>query len=417
MTLWRIFTLAWRNLWRNVRRTVITASMVAVGFGLAVFAIGLGDGAHEQMVNSAIHMGEGHLTIQPQGYLSAPSNSLYLEHGEALLTHPPLVMAAAEVAPRIFLQVLANTAYNSIGAGLQGIEPLSDPLAVQLQPRLVEGEWLAPGDDLGVLIGRKMANKLKAHVGSKIVVMAGGEDGNVESRLGRVRGIFQAPLEEFNSFMILSTLSFARPLLPAYDAQTDGAAVTRLAIFLDDEERMLPLKRTLQASPPPEGVVLDWQEMMPQVVNFVIVDDLFNYIWLVFILVMVAFGIANTILMSALERTREFGLLRALGMKGHHVLTLMLCETVLLALVALGAGWLLGGSAHVYFAFYGLDFSALYPGGAETAGMYMDPVVYSSLSVGRIATLTGIVFGTTLLSGLYPAFKAARVAPVAALRT
>jgi putative ABC transport system permease protein len=149
----------------------------------------------------------------------------------------------------------------------------------------------------------------------------------------------------------------------------------------------------------------------------VIVDNLFNYIWLVFVLVMVAFGIANTIFMSALERTREFGLLRALGMKGRHVLALMLCETVLLAVLAMALGWLLGGSLHLYLAAHGLDLTRFFPEGLETGGMWMDPVIHPWLSLGRVTSLTAIVFVTTLVSGLYPAFKAAGISPVAALRT
>ena len=90
MNLWRLITLAWRNLWRNRRRTLITVSTVTIGFALAVFAIGLGDGGHEQMIRSAINMGEGHITIQPKGYLAAPSNSLYLAHGAALMAHLPI---------------------------------------------------------------------------------------------------------------------------------------------------------------------------------------------------------------------------------------------------------------------------------------------------------------------------------------
>jgi ABC-type lipoprotein release transport system permease subunit len=262
-----------------------------------------------------------------------------------------------------------------------------------------------------------MAEKLKVRVGSKLAIMAGGKDGEVESRLGHVRGIFDSKLEQLDGFLLLTTLDFARPLLPGYRPGQDRAAVTRLAIFLDDPHQQDAVMAQLKADPPPEGTVLDWQQMMPQVVNFVFVDDLFNYIWLVFILAMVAFGIVNTILMSALERTREFGLLRALGLRGRHLLALMLCETVLLALVAMGAGWLVGGAAHLYFAVYGLDLTAFYPEGVEMSGMYMEPVIYSSLSVGRIAALSAIVFATTLLSGLYPAFKAARVTPVAALRT
>ena len=417
MTLWRLIMLAWRNLWRARRRTLITVSTVAVGFGLAVFAIGLGDGGHLQMIDSAINMGEGHITIQPKDYLAAPSNSLYLKHGEAIATHLPLVNTEARIAPRIFLQVLVSTAYNSLGAGLQGIEPKADPFSDLLQPYLVQGEWLKPHDRFGVLVGAHMAQKLKVHVGSKLVIMAGGKDGEVESRLGHVRGIFDSKLQQLDAFLILTTLDFARPLLPGYKPSQDGGAVTRLAIYLNNPKQQDAVMAQLKADPPPEGVVLDWETMMPQVLNFVFVDDLFNYIWLVFILVMVAFGIVNTILMSALERTREFGLLRALGLRGRHLLVLMLCETVLLALVSMAAGWLIGGTAHVYFAIHGLDFSAFYPEGVEMSGMYMDPVIHPSLSVARIVTLSAIVFFTTLLSGLYPAFKAARVTPVAALRT
>jgi ABC-type lipoprotein release transport system permease subunit len=334
------------------------------------------------------------------------------------MTHPALVHADADVAPRIFLQVLAGTAYNSLGAGLQAIDPASDPFANRLRSRLVDGRWLEPGDDEGLLIGRRMADKLKAHVGSKVVLMAGGEDGDVESRLGRVRGIFRTGLSELDGFLLVAPLEFGRRLLPGYRPGQDGAAVTRLAIFLHDPDALAGLKASLRASlPDPAAAVLDWREMMPQVVNFVLIDDLFNYIWLGFLLVMVAFGIVNTILMSALERTREFGLLRALGLKPGHLLVLVLCETVLLALVALAVGWTLGGAAHLYYASYGLDLSGLYPEGFETGGMYMNPVIYTALSAGRVVTLTAIVFATTLLSGIYPAIKAARISPMAALTT
>lgn len=398
---WRLVALAWRNLWRNRRRTLITLSTIAVGFALAVFSIGLGDGGHNQMIRNAIQMGEGHLTIQPEGYLATPSNQTYLREGEGLATLPPLVPMDGEVAPRIFLQVLVATAYNSIGAGLQGIDMAMDPIEGLLRPKLVEGDWPKRGDRLGVVVGRKMAEKLKAKIGSKLVIMAGGEDGTVESRLGRVRGIFRTGMSQLDGFLVLGGLGFSRPLLPGYDADRDGEAVTRLAIFLRTPDDMIALKQALTAFPlPAPAVVLDWQEMMPQVVNFIIVDDLFNYIWLIFILAMIAIGIINTILMSALERTREFGLLQALGMKARHLFVLVVIETVLLAALALALGWLLGGAAHFYFAAEGLDLSGLYPDGVETAGMFMEPIIYTELSVARVWALTGIVFFTTLASGL-----------------
>jgi ABC-type antimicrobial peptide transport system permease subunit len=146
-----------------------------------------------------------------------------------------------------------------------------------------------------------------------------------------------------------------------------------------------------------------------------VVDDVGNYIWLVFILVMVAFGILNTILMSVLERTREFGLLRALGVSPAQLLTLVLLETIQLAIVALVAGWLLALGGHAYFAIKGLDLSAMGEEMLMTSGAMMDPILRTELSAGRVTSLTLLVFVTTLLAGIYPAFRAARVSPVAAL--
>jgi ABC-type lipoprotein release transport system permease subunit len=416
---WRtLLALAWRNLWRHRRRTVITASMIALGFALAVASIGIGDGAHNQMIRNAIRLGDGHLTIQPKGYLASPGNHLYLRDGARLREHPVLTAVRGRIAPRIALQVLAATAHNSIGAGLQGVAVAEDPFAAILRDRLVAGRWLEAGDGKGVLIGRKMADKLKAKVGSKVVVMAGGDKGEVESRLGRVRGIFSAGVDALDGFVMLSGLEFARNLLPRGDVPPPPHAVTRLAVFLDDPDDAERLKAALGAdSLPANAVALDWQEMMPQLVNFIVLDDVGNYVWLMIILVVVLFGILNTILMSVLERTREFGLVRALGMRPRYLLVLVLIETLLLAVLAIAAGWAIGGLGHLYLAVYGIDLSSFSQQALTTAGAMMDPILKSELSWGRIAMLTTVIFVATLTSGLYPAFRAARISPMAALRT
>lgn len=418
LSLETLAALAWRNLWRNRRRTIITLTTISFGFGLAVVSIGLGDGGHNQMIRNAIRLGDGHLAIQPAGYLANPSNKLYLPTGEDLLRHPALADTGARLAPRIFLQVLAATAYNSLGVGLQGIDVTRDPLNSQLQAQLIQGNWPAPGDRQGVVIGVKMAEKLKIRVGSKLVVMAGGGDGVVESRLGRVRGIFRSGMDQLDGFLILSGLTFSRNLLPGYDPERDGKALTRLAIFLDDPEKMVSLKTALQIRPLPSGAeVKDWQEMMPELVNFIILDDAGNYIWLMILLVVMVFGILNTIMMGVLERTREFGLVRALGLRPRQLLALVLLETLLLALCGLGAGWVVGGIAHLYFAYYGLDLSFLAQEALTTTGVMMDPILKSELSGARVALLSGVAFFTTMASGCYPALRAARVPPVAALMT
>ena len=168
-----LLSLAWRNIWRHRRRTIITLSSIAIGFGLAVLSIGIGDGSHNSMVRNAIKLGEGHITVQPRGYLEAPANYKYIAAGNALAAEIAALDIVGSVQPRISLQVLASTANNSVGAGLEGLVAADDPRAEMLRPMLLQGEWLKPGDERGILIGDGMARKLKVKLGSKVVVMAG----------------------------------------------------------------------------------------------------------------------------------------------------------------------------------------------------------------------------------------------------
>ena len=158
--------------------------------------------------------------------------------------------------------------------------------------------------------------------------------------------------------------------------------------------------------------------MMPQLVQFIIIDDAGNYVFLVLILIMVIFGVLNTVLMSVLERTREFGLLRALGLSRRNLLTLVFFESLLMGLLAIIVGWIVGGGIHLWFSQHGIDFTAMMgEGGNVMMGTFMDPIVYTELSWDRVTQLTTIIFVATLSSGIYPAIKAARVTPVEALRT
>ncbi len=413
-----LFLLAWRNLWRHKKRTIITLISIAIGFGLSVFSIGMQDSGHHSMVKNAINMGDGHITLQQQDYLNSPANYRFISEGKDTLSQLNTLNIPGQIVPRISLQVLASTANNSVGVQLQGIDVSNDPLLRLIAKKLVQGEWPEAGDDRGLLIGTGMAKKLKAKTGSKIVLMTGTRSGNTEAQLGRVRGIFESGIAELDKFLILTDLSYATRFLVAEGGEKQQQPLTRIAIFLDDEKTMAYWKEKLaEDNKNPDIAVLDWQDMLPQLVQYIVIDDVSAYVMMIFILLVIVFGIINTVLMGVLERTREFGLLRALGLQRNYLVMLILCETILLSLLAVIFGWLIGGSIHLYVAQYGIDFSGMIPEGTTFAGTFMDPVIYSELSMHRIIQLTLIVFLTTLASGIYPAIKASRVTPVEALRT
>lgn len=414
-----LLMLAWRNLWRHRKRTIITLSSIAIGFGLAVLSIGIGDGSHNSLIRNAIKLGEGHLTIQPRGYIEAPANHKYLTDGLALSKKLESLNLAGSIEPRVSLQVLASTVNNSVGAALEGLSSLKDPRVDMLKPLLIKGVWLKAGDLRGIVIGEGMARKLKAKIGNKVVLMAGKKGGDSQAQLGRVRGIFKTQVPEMNDYLIFSDIQFAQRFLQGEGAEITKQPFTRFAIFLDDPDTLYQWKNKIKSIVESEQVIaMDWQEMMPQLVQFIAIDDAGNYVFLVLILIMVVFGVLNTVLMSVLERAREFGLLRALGLSRRSLLILVFCESLLLSLLAIVVGWVAGGGIHFWFSQHGIDFSSMMAGGGNVMmGTFMDPIIYTELSWDRVTQLTSIIFIVTLASGIYPAIKAARVTPVEALRT
>lgn len=413
-----LLVLAWRNLWRRRRRTVITLVSISAGFGIAVMFVGLADGSHNSMTRNAIRLGEGHLTVQPKGYIESPANHKFLADGDGMAERIGGLGIPGRFDPRVALQVLASTPHNSTGAGLEGLDPLADHRAEFFRPRLVDGEWLEPGDERGILIGDGMARKLKARVGGKVVLMAGSRGGDSQAHLARVRGIFDTGVGELDDFLALGDIGLARRFLEGEGADPAAGPLTRVAVFLDDADGLSHWKgRLTELAGDGRAAVLDWREMMPQVVQFIALDRAGNHIFLALITVMVVFGVVNTVLMSVLERTREFGLLRALGLGRRGLMLLVLCETMLLGLLAIATGWAVGSGVHLWFAHNGFDVAAMAGGDTSIAGTFMDPVIRSELSWDRVRQLTLAVFAATLATGLYPAAKAARVTPVEALRT
>jgi ABC-type lipoprotein release transport system permease subunit len=410
--------IGWRNLWRNPRGTLLTALALGLGLTLLLISLGLLDGSHEQMVDNGVRFGTGDVVIQAQGYQSTGSEGLLLPARVVSVTKDFLHTEAMKhvargVSPRLLASGLLSSTANADGVRIMGVIPKEERAVSLIPQRIVEGNYL--NDDLqsGVVIGSDLARKLALKIGAKVVLTtqavqapdteamdAGG--GEMQSALLRVSGIFRTGVQAIDAHIIQLPLPEAQTLLGVPDR------VTQVAVLLERESDSLMVARSLRkqlAGAPVE--ILPWRESMPALAQIFLLDDAFNYVMNGVVLAMVGLGILNTILMRVLERRYEFGLCSALGLRPVQLAVMVIGESLALTAMSLALGLVLGLSVEYYLATRGLDLRWFFKSSLPTA-LVFDPIIYSRLSLTRIASSVGIVFLTATVISFYPAFKAAR---------
>jgi ABC-type lipoprotein release transport system permease subunit len=409
-----LLKIAWRNLWRKPRRTVLTVTTISLGLTLLLISLGLGDGGHEQMIDSAVHMGSGHVLVQQQGYqeqggvarLLSPEEIDSVESwGQEMKRQFPIL----HVLRRSFVSGLASSADGSTGVQIIGIQAPLEEQASDFADKLIEGEFLTDQDRDRVILGEGVALKLSVGVGEKLVLMAQGADGQeIRSRLVRVGGILRTGLEEQDQVLLLIPLASSQEFLDL------GGGVHQIAFLMQDARRSEELaglgKQRFSALE-----VLSWGEAMPELKEFIRIDDGGSYVMNVIFFMLISFTVLNTLLMSVLERGREFALLHCLGLTPGRRFTLVLLEAFFIAAFSALLGFSLGYGAHLYLKHYGLPLDLFYSGEISAAGVAFDPVLYSALSAARILQAMVLVFGMTLILSLAPAWRAARSADVHSL--
>lgn len=430
VSLFLLAKIAWRNLWRNARRTLLTALALGLGLTLLLVALGLRDGAHEQMITNGVRLGGGHVLVQAQGYQETRAQELLLPgwvvsataevlHSDAM-PHPPQGMS-----PRLLASGLLSSATNAAGVGIVGVMPEAEQQVSLVAQRIVAGEYFRDGQLSGVVIGAELARKLEVQVGAKVVLMAQGmrpldadaagtegtEEGEIQSALFRVVGIFRTGLPAVDTYVIHLPLPAVQSLLGTQDQ------VTQVAVVLEQEgDAPLVASRLRERLAAASVEILTWRESMTELVQVVRLRSAFNYVMFGIILVMVGLGLLNTMLMAVLERRYEFGVCAALGLQPPQLAGIILCESLALTVISLALGLVLGLSIHYFFATRGLDLRWFTEVNLSAAGTVFDPIMYSRLSPERVAWSVGVVFIIAVNMSLYPAFKAAQTELPEALR-
>ncbi len=405
MILWR---LAWRNVWRNRRRTIITVSAITIGVAALTFLWGFTDGMNREMVENTTRYFAGDAQVHLRGYHDDPTLDLTLSDATPVIETVRSDPAVAAASVRMEGKALASRGDKSRGVMIVGVEPRTEVGVTDLFKAVVSGSALDTSSPSGVLIGEKLAASLGLKQGDELILVGQAYDGSVASNRIPVRGVFQTKIDELDGYVVVMPLGAAREFLSA-----PGGA-TAIVLRLEDRTALDAVQARLASRLGERYEVVGWPTLLPMVVASVRYHEVIGFVVLTIFFIVVAAGVANPVLMGVLERTREFGIMLAVGTSQARLLRLVLYEAVLLGLFGLVLGNGLGIGVTAFFQHQGIDFSAFEAGLRTMPGL--SDVVYPVVRLDRSIMISAVLFVTACLVAVYPAAKAARLDPVAAIR-
>jgi ABC-type lipoprotein release transport system permease subunit len=405
--------LAWRNLWRHKRRTLITASSIAFGVLLAVTFTGAGDYFYTRMIDAGAKMGMGHITVAAPDYNRAPSSQKRLQSANQFQTTLRELPEVSSVIARIQGQAMFASARKSVGGTFIAIDPAQETASNNLFIQaLVEGKMLAGLSSKDIVMGVDLARKLQVSLGKKVVYTTTDANGDIVSAIARVSGLFRTGVSEVDGGLALLPLQSVQTVL-GYERDEVGF----IAVNLHDQRASHVLRDSLQAQAPFQDVeVLNWQQTQPDLAGMIAVDKSANRISQLLIALLISAGILNTMLMSVLERIREFGVMMALGMSPRHLFGLVMLESFWLAVIGLIIGVLITIPWYWYMSETGLDLTSAYGDDFSFGGVLLDTVFKIRLFKESIVGILIGLFSLALIAGAYPAWRAGRIPPVESLK-
>ena len=401
-------TIAWRNIWRNPRRTVIIMIAVIIGVWSMIFLTAFMRGIVVDLIENGISTLTGDVTIVSPGFRSDPSLDNRIREPEKLMTavraHVP---ETARIAARVRANAVAQNARHSAGLVLAGIDPAMERGVSFIGDGVDAGDMIRPGDPTGIVIGRALRDKFETKIGNKLIIMAENTDHEIASRAFRIAGIFRAKLESTEKRYVFVNRGAAQDMLGI------GSAISEISLVLEDHERSETVAKDIAAAL--DGnvyAVHPWQELLPMLRAYIDIYDGFIILWYLVVFIAMAFGIINTTLMAVYERMREFGLLKALGMRPRRIVRSVLIESGIILVIGAVAGTGLSIAVLSLVGLSGIDLS-VFAAGFEFAGM--SSIIYPEIFIGDVALANVVVISLGLAVSAYPATRAARITPVEAM--
>ena len=397
------FKLAYRNVGRNKTRSLLSSLAVGVGMALLLLMVSVLEGEMTGALQNTIRLQSGHLQVRPASYEEGKISLKW----EDMITDPDQVaeqiksLSQVTVAtPRLIASSILTISDESKGVQILGIDP--DSAANQpFRDGMIAGEFIRADDREGILIGNILAEKLSLSVGDKVNLLVTTSNGDVNEQLFTVRGIFTTRTPGYDESTVFMPLAKAQAI-----TATENHASTIFVLLQNSEQAEL----VAQAIQSENYNILTWREQNVFITQFEDYANAFFVVLYLIVLGITATVVTNTLVMAVFERTREIGILSAIGMKGRGIMAQFLAEAALLATGGVIGGLIIGGAAVAYFTVYGI-----YIGDYGVTGVLFEDRIYAHLTLQNTINLAIATYVITLIASLYPARLAARMEPVEAL--
>lgn len=397
------FKLAFRNLGRNKSRSLLSALAVAVGMALLLLMVSVLEGEMTGALQNTIRLQSGHLQIRPasfdEGKISLKWEDL-IENPDQVAQQIKSLPQVTVATPRLIASSILTVREESKGVQILGIDP--DSAANQpFRDGMLSGEFIKADDREGILVGNTLADKLNLNVHDKVNLLVTTSNGDVNEQLFTIRGIFTTRTPGYDESTIFMPLAKAQAI-----TATENHAST-IFVLLQNSDQADAVAQALQSN---NYKILTWREQNAFITQFEDYANAFFIVLYLIVLGITATVVTNTLVMAVFERTREIGILAAIGMKGRGIMAQFLAEAALLATGGVIGGLIIGGAAVAYFTVYGI-----YIGDYGLTGVLFEDHIYAHLTLVNTINLAIVTYIITLIASLYPATLAARMEPVEAL--
>ena len=404
-----IFTISWKNIWRNKFRSFIIIATITIGLFGGIFSIAVMNGMAEQRVLSAIQTQVSSIQIHNPEFLKNKEIKYPINNADSIINIIKQNHKVKAVSKRLIVTAMASTAETGTGIIMNGIDPKQEIRVTDISQKLISGNYFTKHKKHPILISKKLAKKLKAKIRSKIVITTQNNKGDITGGAFRVVGIFKTVdsfFDETNVFVLNKDLNIL------IDENSSNNKTHEIAVLLYDDKNTNELTKKLKSKFPYLSV-RSWNESQPDLKMMSSLMETTSYLLLSIILLALTFAIINTMLMAVFERTQEFGMLMAIGMKKNKIFNMIMSETIFLSLTGSAIGIFISTIFIKYFSIYGINL-AIVSKGLSSFGI--NSVIYPEVDLSFYLILTIMVIITAIIASVYPAIKALNLKPVEALR-